>query len=196
MIPRGYVQYSNSGMTFTRNAASTTAISYFAFGHDKAGLNFMNNVTVTPNGLAAQTATNSTSLATYGNSQQSVSTVDATTTQALGLAEWLSQSQADPEAETWSLTFTDISQDTTALTNFLIAFYGVNSALSRLWNLVYRVPGAAADTTVVVAIEGITVNASIDQTTFTVYFSPATYYQFFTLDSSTLGILDTSRLGW
>jgi hypothetical protein len=26
--------------------------------------------------------------------------------------------------------------------------------------------------------------------------SPLTYYQFFTLDSSTLGILDTSRLGW
>jgi hypothetical protein len=39
-------------------------------------------------------------------------------------------------------------------------------------------------------------NATPDRTIFTVYFSPATYYQFFTLDSSTLGILDTSRLGW
>jgi hypothetical protein len=27
-------------------------------------------------------------------------------------------------------------------------------------------------------------------------FSPLQYYQFFTLNSSTLGILDTSRLGW
>jgi hypothetical protein len=196
MIPRNQVANTVSGMSFTRNAASTTAISYFAFGHDKAGLNFMNNVTVTPNGLAAQTATNSTSLATYGNAQQSVSTVDATTTQALGLAEWLSSSQADPEAETWSLTFQDIPQDTTALTNFLYAFYGVSGSGMRLWNLVYRVPGAGSDTTVVVAIEGITVNASPEQTTFTVYFSPATYYQFFTLDSSTFGILDTSRLGW
>jgi len=196
MIPRSSVSSSVSGMTFTRNAASATAISYFAFGHDKAGLNFMNNVTVTPNGLAAQTATNSTSLAAYGNAQQSVSTVDFDTTQALGLAEWLSSSQADPEAQTWSLTFQDLSQDTTALTNFLIAFYGTGGSAKRLWDLVYRVPGAAADTTVLVAIEGITVNASLDQTTFTVYFSPATYYQFFTLDSSTLGILDTSRLGW
>jgi len=196
MIPRSSVSSSVSGMSFTRNAASSTAISYFAFGHDKAGLNFMNNVTVTPNGLAAQTATNSTSLAAYGNAQQSVSTVDFDTTQALGLAEWLSSSQADPEAQTWSLTFQDLSQDTTALTNFLIAFYGTGGSAKRLWDLVYRVPGAAADTTVLVAIEGITVNASLDQTTFTVYFSPATYYQFFTLDSSTLGILDTSRLGW
>jgi len=196
MIPRSSVSSSVSGMSFTRNAASSTAISYFAFGHDKAGLNFMNNVTVTPNGLAAQTATNSTSLAAYGNAQQSVSTVDFDTTQALGLAEWLSSSQADPEAQTWSLTFQDLSQDTTALTNFLIAFYGTGGSAKRLWDLVYRVPGAGADTTVVVAIEGITVNASLDQTTFTVYFSPATYYQFFTLNSSTLGILDTSRLGW
>jgi hypothetical protein len=31
---------------------------------------------------------------------------------------------------------------------------------------------------------------------FTLFLSPLTYYQFFTLDSSTLGILDTSRLGW
>jgi hypothetical protein len=196
MIPRSSVSSSVSGMSFTRNAASSSAISYYAFGHDKAGLNFMNNVTVNPNGLAAQTATNSASLTAYGNAAQSVSTVDATTTQALGLAQWLSESQADPEAQTWSLTFQDLSQDTTALTNFLIAFYGTGGSTKRLWDLVYRVPGAAADTTVVVAIEGITVNASLDQTTFTVYFSPATYYQFFTLNSSTLGILDTSRLGW
>lgn len=196
MIPRNGVSQTFGGYTFTRNATSSTAISYFAFGHDRAGLNFMNNVTVNPNGLAAQTATNSTSLATYGNVSQSVSTVDVTTTQALALAQWLSESQADPEAETWSLTFQDLSQDLTALTNFLYAFYGTGGGALRLWNLVYRIPGAAADTTVLVAIEGITVNASPDKTTFTVYFSPATYYQFFTLDSSVLGILDTSRLGW
>jgi hypothetical protein len=65
-----------------------------------------------------------------------------------------------------------------------------------VWDLVYRVPGAGSDSTIEVAIEGISVSATPDQTTFTVYFSPLTYYQFFTLDSSELGILDTSRLGW
>jgi hypothetical protein len=196
MIPRNGVSSSVSGFSFTRNATSATAISYYAFGHDKAGLNFMNNVTVTPNGLASQTATNSASLTTYGNAQQSVSTVDATTTQALSLAEWLSQSQADPEAETWSLTFQDISQDDTIMIRFLETIMTTLGSGRRLWNLVYRVPGAGSDTTVLVAIEGVTMNATTEKTDFTVYFSPATYYQFFTLDSSELGILDTSRLGW
>lgn len=196
MIPRSAVNSSVSGASFTRNSATSSAISYYAFGHDKAGLNFMNNVTTNPNGLASQTATNTTSLTAYGNAQQSVSTVDATTTQALGLAEWLSNSQSDPDAQTWSITFQDISQDSNALYTFLVAFYGVNGSGKRLWDLVYRVPGAGSDTTVLVAIEGISVSASLDKTDFTVFFSPATYYQFFTLDSSTLGILDTSRLGW
>ena len=196
MIPRNGVSSSISGFSFTRNATSSTAISYYAFGHDKAGLNFMNNVTVNPNGLASQTATNSASLTAYGNAAQSVSTVDATTTQALGLAEWLSQSQAEPEAETWSLTFQDISQDQTITERFVQTIMNSVGSGRRLWNLVYRVPGAGSDTTVLVAIEGVTMNATPDRTIFTVYFSPATYYQFFTLDSSTLGILDTSRLGW
>jgi hypothetical protein len=125
-----------------------------------------------------------------------VSTVDATTTQALGLAQWLSSSQSDPDAQKWSISFQDIPQNATALGRFLVSFYGLLGYENRVWNLVYRVPGAGSDTTVQVAIEGVSVNARPEQTLFTVYFSPLTYYQFFTLNSSTLGILDTSRLGW
>jgi hypothetical protein len=195
-IPRNGVYATVSGFSFTRNATSATAITYNAFNHDKAGLNFMNNVQVNPNGLASQTATNSTSLTAYGNAQQSVSTVDATTTQALSLAEWLSNSQADPEAQTWSISFLDLAQEETITNRFVETFMNTIGKNRRLWNLVYRVPGAGSDTTVVVAIEGISVNATPDRTDFMVYFSPATYYQFFTLDDFVLGILDTSRLGW
>lgn len=196
MIPRNGVNTSVSGFSFTRNATSATAISYYAFDHNRAGLNFMNNVQVNPNGLASQTATNSTSLTAYGNAQQSVSTVDATTTQALGLAQWLSNSQADPEAETWSISFLDLAQNATITDRFIETYINGIGKNRRLWNLVYRVPGAGSDTTVLVAIEGIAVNATPERTDFTVYFSPATYYQFFTLNSSELGILNTSRLGW
>lgn len=196
MIPRNGVSSSVSGFSFTRNATSATAISYNGISHDKAGLNFMNNVQVNPNGLAAQTAINTGSTITYGNAQQSVSTVDFTTAQALSLAEWLSQSQADPDAQTWSLSFLDLVQDETITDRFVETFINSIGTGRRLWNLVYRVPGAGSDTTVLVAIEGIAVNATPERTDFTVYFSPATYYQFFTLDSSQLGILDTSRLGW
>ena len=196
LVRRKSVYLTDSTLSFTRNAASATAISYDSFGHDRAGLNFMNNVTVNPNGLASQTATNSTSLTAYGNAAQSVSTVDATTTQALGLAQWLSNSQSDPEAETWSLTFQDIPQTVAAQNVFLQVLYGVSGSLMRTWTLVYRVPGAASDTSVLVCIEGISISATPEQTSFTVYFSPLTYYQFFTLDYTNFGILDTSRLGW
>jgi hypothetical protein len=196
MIRRASVYLGVSGFSFTRNATSATAISYNAFSHDKAGLNFMNNVTVNPNGLASQTATNSASLTAYGNAAQSVSTVDATTTQALGLAQWLSDSQADPEAQTWAIGFQDISQDQTITERFVETIMNTAGNSRRVWNLVYRVPGAGSDTTLQVAIEGVTMNATTEKTDFTVYFSPLTYYQFFSLDSSEFGILDTSRLGW
>jgi hypothetical protein len=196
LVRRASVYLTDSTLSFTRNAASATAISYNSFGHDRAGLNFMNNVTVNPNGLASQTATNSTSLTAYGNAAQSVSTVDATTTQAFGLASWLANSQSDPEAETWSLTFQDLPQTVAAQNVFLQVLYGIYGSLMRTWTLVYRVPGAASDTSVLVCIEGISISATADQTIFTVYFSPATYYQFFTLDYTNFGILDTSRLGW
>jgi len=196
MTRRNSVYLTTSGFSFTRNATSATAISYYAFGHDKAGLNFMNNVTVNPNGLASQTATNSTSLTAYGNAAQSVSTVDATTTQALGLAQWLSDSQADPEAQTWSIGFQDISQDQTITERWVETIMNPIGNGRRVWSLVYRVPGAGSDTTLLVAIEGVTMNATTEKTDFTVYFSPLTYYQFFSLDSSEFGILDTSRLGW
>jgi hypothetical protein len=196
MTRRNSVYLTTSGFSFTRNATSATAISYNSFRHDKAGLNFMNNVTVNPNGLASQTATNSASLTTYGNAAQSVSTVDATTTQAVGLAQWLSESQADPEAQTWAIGFQDISQNQTITERWVETIMNPIGNGRRVWNLVYRVPGAGSDTTLLVAIEGVTMNATTEKTDFTVYFSPATYYQFFSLDSSQFGILDTSRLGW
>jgi hypothetical protein len=122
--------------------------------------------------------------------------VDATTTQALGLAQWLSDSQADPEAQTWAIGFQDISQDQTITERWVETIMNTIGNGRRVWSLVYRVPGAGSDTTLLVAIEGVTINATTEKTDFTVYFSPATYYQFFSLDSSQFGILDTSRLGW
>ena len=196
MLRRNSVNIAVSVFSFTRNAPGASAISYSAISHDLAGLNFMNNVTVSPNGLASQTSTNSASVTAYGNAQQTVSTVDATTTQALGLAQWLSSSQADPDAQNWSIIFQDIPQNSGAISAFLKAFYNTDGNTYKVWSLVYRVPGAASDSTLKVAIEGISVSATPEQTLFTVYFSPLTYYQFFTLNDTSLGILDTSRLGW
>ncbi len=89
LIARNQMTNSVSGFTFTRNSPTASAIAYQTLNHNKAGLNFINNVTISPQGLAEQTATNSASLTAYGNAQETITTVDATTTQALGLAQWL-----------------------------------------------------------------------------------------------------------
>jgi hypothetical protein len=184
----------NSTLGFTRNAPTSALISYQQFNRERANMNFYNNVTVTPDGLAAQVEVNTESVTTYGNIQRSITSLDATTDQADGLAQWLAYSQADPATERYSVTFTDVSQNATALTAWLQIVNGTVD--DRIMNLTWRVPGAGSDTTTQVLVEGFDVSANPAQTTFTVYFSPASFYQFFTLDSATLGILDTSRLGW
>jgi hypothetical protein len=45
-------------------------------------------------------------------------------------------------------------------------------------------------------MEGAAINVTPEQTEFSMTFSPLQYYQFFTLNSTILGILNTSRLGW
>jgi hypothetical protein len=132
----------------------------------------------------------------YGTAQQTITTVDYNTTQADGLADWLAFSQSDPDSERWSVSFMDIPQNFTALNRFINAFMSSTGYQYRVWNLYYRVPGAVSDTLVQVVLEGITVNATPDKTIFTVYFSDIENYQFFTLNSSVFGILDTSRLGF
>jgi hypothetical protein len=71
----------------------------------------------------------------------------------------------------------------------------VLGSYNRTINLSYQVPGGSL-TTVPVVMEGASINVTPESTTFDMTFSPLQYYQFFTLDSTTLGILDTSRLGW
>jgi hypothetical protein len=173
--------------------ANATNIAYDSFERINLGLDLMNQVQVQPAGLATQQATNATSVSAYGANGFTVSTVDATTTIALGLAEWLANTLSDANKQRFVIQFTDLMQPAGSPN-----FYGVVMALGgkKPTNLTYRVPGAGSDTTVQVIPEGFNIVANTTQTTVTVYFTPLTYYQFFTLDSATLGILDTSRLGW
>jgi hypothetical protein len=196
MIARNAVSNSIAGKSFTRDTPDTNSIVYMDFSHNRAGMNFMNTVTIAPQGLANQTGVNSTSVTAYGTAQQTITTVDYNTTQADGLADWLAFSQSDPDSERWSVSFMDIPQNFTALNRFINAFMSNTGYAYRVWNLYYRVPGAVSDTLTQVVIEGITVNATPDKTIFTVYFSDIENYQFFTLNSSVFGILDTSRLGF
>jgi hypothetical protein len=170
--------------------SSSSVIGYQQFARIQNGLSFINTATISPNGLASQTASNASSVSTYGATFYSSSTVDYNTTQATGNAEWIVNTFSDPTDLRFEIRFSDRAQNDTAYTLFMILRDEI------LFNLAYRVPGAGSDTTELVALEGYSVNMTPEQTDWVLYLSPATYYQFFILDNTFLGILDTSRLGW
>ena len=171
--------------------SSTSSIAYDQFDRIQNGLQFFNTATIDALGLASQTETNATSVTTYGAAFFSSSTVDVDTTQADANASWLVNTFSDPASLRFVVSFTDLMQDA-------IPYYALMTQLPKQFvvQLNYRIPGAGSDTSVQTVIEGWNLNITPAQTRWTLYLSPLTYYQFFTLDSSTLGILDTSRLGW
>jgi len=179
-----------STVSFGRSTSSSV-IAYDQFDRIQNGLSFINTATIDPAGLASQTETNAGSVTTYGAAFYSSSTVDVDVTQADNNAAWIANTFSDPASLRFRISFVDTTQNSTAY----LAFQ--NSLPAGIgFNLSYRIPGAVSDTTVLVALEGWSLSITPAQTRWTLNFSPLTYYQFFTLDSSTLGILDTSRLGW
>jgi hypothetical protein len=193
---RNSVAESVINFSFSRNSPNASVISYNEIERIKLNLNFYNQCTVTSTGVADQIMSNAASVALYGVNELSVTTVDFSASQAAGNASWIANSHSDPDAEYFRINVFDIPQNATALQGLLAAYNGSTSTTKKVWNLVYRVPGAGSDITVQVVIEGIGINATPERTDFDIYLSPLTLYQFFTLDSTTLGILDTSRLGW
>lgn len=172
---------------------STTQIAYSAFERIQNGTQFINTATIIPTGLTEQTSVNSTSVSTYGPAFYSSTTQDYTTTQASGNASWIANTFSNPASLRFACSFTDIQQNDTALTSWVSQFWGLTA--SKCINLSYQVPGGSSQTVTVIG-EGYEINVTPDQTVFRLSFSPLQYYQFFTLNSSTLGILNTSRLGW
>ena len=172
---------------------SSTQIAYQTFERIQNGTQFINTATIDPEGLAEQTVVNSTSVSAYGPASYSSSTVDYTTTQATGNGQWVVNNFGDPAALRFACGFSDVMQNSTALTSWISEFWGLTA--SKSINLSYQLPGGSL-TTITVVAEGYEINVTPEQTTFRFTFSPLQYYQLFTLNSTSLGILDTSRVGW
>jgi hypothetical protein len=190
-----------SGYTFSRTAGSITDIPYSTFNRYELGDQFMNQVTVEPTSVASQYNENTASVTAYGPSAYSVSTVDSTTTQAAGLASWLATMQGDPTDFRYELTVLDTtatgivpgsSPPKTVLEDLIVELKNGESLCVLEW----LKPGDVSETSVEVVCEGFAVNAVPGQTEYTFYFSSAEFYQYFRLDDTVYGILDTSRLGW
>ena len=178
--------------SFGRNTSSSV-IAYHSFNRYQNGLSFINTATISPLGLSSETRTNSSSITSFGPTFYSASTVDYNATQAQGNGDWIVNSFSDPASERFELEFTDRAQNSVAYDLFSSFFF---APINLLYAVAYRVPGAGSDTTVNLVREGWQINITPSETSYRLFFSPLTYYQFFRLNSSTLGILDTSRLGW
>jgi hypothetical protein len=189
MYQRSSIGLSNK--KFGPNVAANTVV-YQTFKRIRAGQNLINYEEVNST-LGTVTATDATSTTAYGKYAESVTSADSTLTQQTGLAEFRANTQGDPLLTRFELTVLDIANDRDILDQTIRAYKGFITPIN---NLVYRVPGAASDTTVKVKMEGINVSMTPSNTVFTFYFSPAQYYTMFILDSADFGILDTDRLGW
>ena len=190
-----------SGYTFSRTAGSITDIPYSTFRRYELGDQFMNQVTVQPGFVASQYKENSVSVTAYGPSAYSVSTLDSTTTQAAGLASWLATMQGDPTDFRYEITVLDTTATgivpstippQTVLQDFVQSLRSGESLATLEW----LKPGDVSETSVEVVCEGFAVNAVPGQTEYTFYFSSAEFYQYFRLDDTVYGVLNTSRLGW
>jgi len=182
-----------SGISFVRNTTGVTGeIPYVQFNRIQLGDQFMNQVLVEPESVATQFGSSSSSINAYGPSGYSISTLDYTTTQAAGLASWLAIMQGDPTDYRYEITVTDITADKAdieqLITNLTFGY--------SLVNVEWLKPGDVSETVVEAVVEGYSFNAIPGETQYTFYLSAATFYQYFILNSSTFGILDTSRLGW
>jgi hypothetical protein len=182
--------------TFTRATSTGNDVSYEKIQRIRADERFANSITVNSDTLADITTNDPSSVALYGTYNDSVSARDAsTTTETTSLATWLANTRSDPSMQSFEIEVVDTSQTSGALAQIL-NIWSDDTAQAKVHDLVYQTPGAASDTTQVVFLEGTRINVTPTQTRLTYYFSPMTLYQFFLLDNSTQGILDTSRLGF
>ena len=197
-VTRSQLSNFSVGSYTLGRTTSSTQVAYQDIKRIQNGIQFINNATVASSGLTSQTATNASSITTYGSTFYSSTSVDATETQALGNAQWIANTFSNPTSLRYETNVNDWTQNGTALLGWLRQlFLQVGSTVNPFYmsKLYYQPPGGSS-TAVDVVLEGFNVNVLPDGAVFNMSWSPLQYYQFFTLDSATLGILDTSRLGW
>ena len=153
------------------------------------GPNYLNTCTATPPVAAAQNATNSAGVATYGTYGAEFATVDNSQAQALSFAEWQVYSRDDPDELSFQISVSDTAND---LAQLFVAFY----YSEPLVTVSYKKPGSATPVSTTQVYNGWSMSVTPSRTDVEIFTSPLTYTNFFTLDSNTFGVLDQSRLGW
>jgi hypothetical protein len=183
-VNRNQISNVPMSVTMTRDTVSSTSLAYRDFKRVEAGSNFYNQVTVQPQTVAEQQADNVASQTAYGVSGYAISTVDSTTTQALGLAYWLANMQGDPTTFRYEVTFSDVGNTADAFNDFFDDYQSKILMLSLEWQAQGQ-PTRVVNT----IIEGYNYSGNPSGTVVTLYLSPVEYYQYFVLNDDIYGRL-------
>jgi hypothetical protein len=152
--------------------------------------NYYTSVTITPAGLAAQTATLGTTPIFGWNKD----TLDYTTSQASDHAQWVLNNFQTKDQMLASITFTDVQQTVSGYPppndfNFDV-IQVITSAINCLGRIYFR---SATYNTI---LEGISISATPEQTRVTVYMSGQDTNAYMILDNAIFGKLDNNKLGF
>lgn len=178
-----------SALTFDRTTSGAYQIGYSSLQRSGIGENYINAFTVTPTVATPQNAINTVGQSAYGIYTGELATVDNSTAQALSLAQWMTYSRSDPADLSFTISFDDLGNN---MTGFYEALSNQNFGVT----VKYKVPGGSSTITDYQIIQGWGMEMTPEQTTFTVFTSPLTFYNFFTLDSATNGILGGAGISY
>jgi len=149
--------------------------------------NYYTSITITPAGLAAQTATLGTTPIFGWNKD----TLDYTTSQASSHAQWVLNNFQTKDQMLASITFTDVQQTNTSTGLFNTdTIQVITSAINCLGKIYFR--GATYNT----VLEGISISATPSQTRATVFMSGQDTNAYMILDDAIFGKLDNNKLGF
>jgi len=190
LFPRSNIDDLAPGtITFARTASGSFQMGYSDIKRIALGQNYLNNCTVTPPVAAAQNATDTAGVATYGTYGAEFATVDNSATQADSFAEWQVQSRSDPDELSFQISVSDTANNLGELFESIYLDQPVVTVS-------YQKPGSATPTTDTQIMQGWGMSVTPSRTDMEIFTSPLTYTNFFILNSDTFGVLNTSRLGW
>ena len=188
LFGRSNIDDIGATITFARLASGSFQIGYSDIRRIALGSNYLNTCTATPPVAAAQNTADTVGVNAYGTYGSEFSTVDDTGSQALSFAQWQVFSRSDLEELSFQIDVSDTGNDLTELFNSIWS----NSALVTVS---YQNPGTPTDLTSSQIMQGWSMSVTPAATNMQIFTSPLTYQNFFTLNSGTFGVLDTSRLG-
>lgn len=175
---RNYTAYSSVTFTDGTTAAAAGGMKYTHLEFGSRAQNYATQVIVQPDGLAAQTDGT-------GDRVYNIATYDETTTQALGLAQYVNASLVAQQGLPLRITTTDDIQSTNNLR------YG--STAQSPWAYCYI---GFRNTFYETLIIGAVITANPDRTTFTYNLAPKVAREFLILDDVSWGKLDDAKLGF